>query len=187
MTSAPARLGVFGGSFDPPHVGHVLLATYAMSVAPIDGILVVPTFQHPFGKGSAPFADRVAMCEAAFEGCANVAISRIEEELGGESFTVRTLEALTVQMPGTRFRLLVGADVLPETPRWRQWDRVTLLAPPFVVGRGGAAAIDDAPDMPGISSTWVRARYEAGATLERWVPRKVDAYVRAHGLYGSKS
>jgi nicotinate-nucleotide adenylyltransferase len=187
MTKPPARLGVFGGTFDPPHVGHVLLATYAMSVAPIDGILIVPTFQHPFGKGSAPYADRVAMCEAAFGGLSHVAISRIEEELGGESFTVRTLEALAARMPGTRFRLLVGADVLPETPRWREWDRVTVLAPPFVVGRGGSASVDDAPDMPTISSTWVRARYASGASLERWVPNAVDAYVRAHRLYGSKS
>jgi nicotinate-nucleotide adenylyltransferase len=126
------------------------------------------------------------MCERAFAPLGGVEVSRLEEELGGESFTVRTLEALAARMPGVPLRLLVGADVMPDTPRWRQWDRVAALAPPFVIGRGGHEPADDGPNMPEVSSTFVRARYASGQPLDRWVPREVDAYVRAHGLYGAR-
>lgn len=182
--SAPA-VGVFGGAFDPPHAGHVLLAAYALSVAPIGRVLVVPTFRHPFGKAMAPYEDRIALCEAAFAPLGGVVVSRIEERLGGESYTVRTLEALHTESPGTPFRLLIGSDVLPDTPRWREWDRVASLAPPWVVGRSGSQSIEDAPDLPAISSTLVRARYGRGESVERLVPRAVDALVRARGLYGA--
>ncbi|MFO0683086.1 MAG: nicotinate (nicotinamide) nucleotide adenylyltransferase [Sandaracinus sp.] len=179
-------VGVFGGAFDPPHAGHVLLAAYALSVAPVARVLVVPTFRHPFGKDMAPYDDRIAMCEAAFAPLAGVRVSRIEETLEGASYTVRTLEALHAAMPGASFRLLVGSDVLPETPRWREWDRVVSLAPPWVVGRSGSESIEDAPDLPAISSTLVRARYARGESVERLVPRSVDALVRARGHYGAR-
>jgi nicotinate-nucleotide adenylyltransferase len=171
-------IGVFGGSFDPPHVGHVLAVAYALATAPIERVLVVPTFRHPFGKAMAPFADRVAMAELAFGGMRGVEVSRIEEELGGDSYTVRTLEALRSRMPGTTLRLLVGSDVLPDTPRWREWERVTELAPPIVLPRGGEL-------LPTVSSTDVRARYAAAGSTEDVVPRSVDAHVRSHGLYGA--
>jgi nicotinate-nucleotide adenylyltransferase len=192
MSRAGGAIGVFGGSFDPPHAAHVMLAAYALSVAPIARVLVVPTFRHPFGKPLAPYEHRIAMCEAAFGVLVGVEVSRVEEELGGDSYTVRTLERLAERMPGVPLRLLIGADVLPDTPRWREWDRVATLAPPFVVGRGGKPregaterVQDDVPDLPAISSTLVRARYAAGHDVAMLVPRAVDAYVRAHGLYGS--
>ena len=178
-------IGVFGGSFDPPHVGHVLAVSYALTVAPIDAVIVVPTFRHPFGKAMAPYADRVAMAELALASLRGVSVSRVEEELGGESYTVRTLEALHGRMPGVTLRLLVGADVLPDTPRWREWDRIVTLAPPFVIGRTGSESVLETPDLPAVSSTDVRGRYAMGASVERLVPRAVDAYVRAHGLYGA--
>ncbi len=178
-------LGVFGGSFDPPHAGHVLFVAYALAVAPIERVLIVPTFQHPFGKNMAPYDDRVAMCERAFAAFRPVEISRIEEELGGGSFTIRTVEALAARLPGTALRLLIGADVMPETPRWREFDRIAAIAPPFVVGRG-ADEIEGLA-LPAVSSTDVRARYRAGESVGRAVPREVDAYVRAHGLYGAAS
>lgn len=178
-------IGVFGGSFDPPHVGHLMFVSYALAIAPIERVLVVPTFAHPFGKLMAPYADRIAMCAAAFAPFSAASVSRIEERLGGESFTIRTIEALRAQTPGTPLRLLVGADVLPDTPRWREWDRLVALAPPFVVGRSGSDPIGDGPSLPAISSTLVRERYRSAQSNERFVPRGVDAYVLAHGLYGT--
>jgi nicotinate-nucleotide adenylyltransferase len=178
-------LGVFGGSFDPPHVGHVLLAAYALSVGPLDGLLIVPTFVHPFGKALAPYAHRVAMCERAFGLLRGATLSRLEEELGGPSYTVRTLEALTDAMPGTSFRLVVGADVIADVARWRDFERVSSLAPPFVVGRGGHVrpfGIEPL-DLPAVSSTEVRARCARGEGFEGLVPREVAAYVETHGLY----
>lgn len=180
-----AALGVFGGSFDPPHCGHVLLAAYALAAAPIDRLLVVPTFEHPFGKPLAPFAHRVAMCELAFGMLRGAEISRIEEEIGGASYTVRTLEALSAQYPGAQLRLLVGADVLGDLERWKDFDRVRELAPLFVVGRSGYAREEgiEAPDLPAISSTRVRELLRAGDRAAGLVPRGVEAYCREHALY----
>ena len=185
-------VGVFGGSFDPPHAGHVMLAAYALSVAPIDSLLVVPTFQHPFGKDLAAYDHRVTMCERAFRVLAGASVSRIEEEIGGDSYTVRTLEELARRMPDAKFRLVVGADVLKDTSRWRSFDRVRELAPPFIVGRLGEAreggtdrVMAGAPDLPAISSTTARDGYGTGRDVALLVPREVDAYVRAHRLYGA--
>jgi len=177
------NVAVFGGSFNPPHVAHVLVPLLVQSTNDVERVIVVPTFRHPFGKAMAPFADRVAMAERAFAGQAGTSVSRIEEELGGESYTVRTLEALHDRMPGVALRLLVGADVLTQTDRWREWDRVVALAPPYVVGRDGSSS--DAPELLAVSSTEVRARYASHGSVERLVPRAVDDYVRSHGLYGA--
>lgn len=187
------RLGVLGGSFDPPHCGHVLLAAYALSAAPIDALLVVPAFEHPFGKAMAPFAHRVAMCERAFAVLRGAEISRIEEELGGASYTVRTLEALRAARPAATLRLVVGADVLGDAHRWKDFDRVRALAPLFVVGRHGhvralASSEGDpieTPDLPAISSTLVRERLRAGGSAAGLVPGSVEAYCREHALYRS--
>src|SRR5438132_412880 len=85
---ATARVAVFGGSFNPPHVSHVLAVVYALSVAPIDAVLIVPVFQHPFSKELASFDDRLAMCQAAMGWIPRTAISAVERELGGESLTL---------------------------------------------------------------------------------------------------
>ena len=178
-------IGVFGGSFDPPHCGHVLLAAYAISAAPIDRLLVVPTFEHPFGKPLAPFEHRVAMTARAFGVLRGAEVSRIEEELGGASYTVRTLEALRGLAPRAELRLLVGADVLGDLEKWRDFERVRALAPLFVVGRSGYPREDgmETPDLPAISSTVVRARLRAGDRVTGLVPRAVERYCFEHGLY----
>ncbi len=106
------RVAVFGGSFNPPHVGHLLGVVYALSTAPIDEVLVVPVYQHPFAKHLATFADRLELCRLAFGWLPRVSISTVEEELGGESRTLRTLEHLGATLPDVSLRLLVGADVL---------------------------------------------------------------------------
>lgn len=183
--SGEGALGVFGGAFDPPHAAHVMLVAYALAVAPVERVIVVPAFQHAFGKDMAPYADRVAMCERAFAHLRDVEVSRIEERLGGPSYTLSTLEALRAEAPQRPLRLLIGADILGETARWHRFDRIREVAPPFVVGRGGVDVALDAPTLPAISSTDVRARYRDGRSVEHWVPRAVDGYVRAHGLYGS--
>jgi nicotinate-nucleotide adenylyltransferase len=178
-------IGVFGGSFDPPHCGHVLLAAYALSAAPIDRLLVVPAYAHPFGKRSADFEERVVMCERAFGLLRGAEVSRIESELGGASYTVRTLEELVRRHPGEPLRLLVGADVLPDLHRWRDIERVRELAPLFVVGRTGHARADgmETPDLPAVSSTEIRARLSRGESVAGLVPRAVAEHCAARGLY----
>ena len=130
--SATPRVAVFGGSFNPPHVGHVLGVVYALSTAPIDEVLVVPVYQHPFAKDLAPFADRLAMCRLAFGWLPRVTVSTVEEELGGESRTLRTVEHLRADHParlaappGRRRRARRPPQVAPLGPhrraRARRW------------------------------------------------------------------
>ena len=180
-----ATYALYGGSFDPPHLAHVLAATWAKSVAGVDGVLVVPTFAHAFGKRSAAFEDRVALCAAAFRDLPFVEVSRIEATLGTPSRTWRTLAALQQARPGARFRLVVGADVLAEVDRWERWDEVAAGAPPLVVGRAGHAPPPGPCPvvLPNISSTELRRRLARGEATEGWLPAEVAALVRERGLY----
>jgi nicotinate-nucleotide adenylyltransferase len=182
------RVAVFGGSFNPPHVGHVLVCSLVLATEDLDRVLVVPTYQHPFAKPLAPFDDRVAMCELAMSSLRGVEVSRVEEELGGESRTLRTLEHLSAAHPDWRLRIVIGADVLAEAPRWFGFDAIAKLAPPIVVGRTGF----DPPQpgallVPDVSSTQVRAAIGRGAWDEvvGLVPRQVLAYARTKRLYGA--
>lgn len=183
------NVAVFGGSFNPPHVAHVLACALVLAVEPVDRVLVVPTFQHPFGKPLAPFAERVAMCELAFEGLTAVGVSPIEQELGGESRTLRLVEQLTARQPTWKLRLVIGADILVEAPRWKGFDEIARLAPPIVLGRSGFEAQAGPTLLPEVSSTAVRDAIARGAWEEarRVVPRRVLEHVKARGLYGAPS
>ncbi|MDB4941532.1 MAG: Nicotinate-nucleotide adenylyltransferase [Labilithrix sp.] len=184
-TSAPIT-GVFGGSFNPPHLAHVLALATVLARFDVERILVVPTYQHPFAKALAPYEDRVRMCELAMGFLPKVEISRVEEQLGGESRTLRTLEHLRAQHPSWSMRFIMGADLVLESAKWFGFDRITELAPPIVLGRVGVA-YEGAPVavLPSISSTEVRAAIGAGRwdALEPLVPRTVLQHVRAKALY----
>lgn len=181
---------VFGGSFNPPHLAHVLAVCLARAQHDFERILVIPTFQHAFGKPLAPFENRMVMSERAFGWIPGVEVSRLEQRLGGESRTVRTLEALRAAHPHTPLRLLVGADILHETGQWLAFDRIVALAPLLVVGRAGVAH-PDAPQvmLPQISSTEIRQLLDAGnhAALAQRLPATVHDYIRQQGLYARSS
>ena len=177
---------VFGGSFNPPHAAHVLAACLAKSYLMPSRIVVVPTFMHPFGKGLAPFEHRTRMCELAMGWIPGVEISRVEEELGGESRTLRTLQHLAAESPGSTFRLLLGADIMLDAAKWFAFDEVEKLAPPFVIGRAGFSHPRAmVPVLPEISSSEIRSAFANGRTeaLESWLPPNVLAYARDHALY----
>ncbi|WP_394843649.1 nicotinate (nicotinamide) nucleotide adenylyltransferase [Pendulispora brunnea] len=188
MTSESARelVAVFGGSFNPPHIAHVMTVLVVLSTHPVDRVVVIPTFAHPFAKQLAPYEDRVRMIELAMAGIARVEISRIEETLGGESRTLRTLEHLQSEHPSWNLRLVMGADVLAETPKWYAFDRIAKIAPPIVLGRAGfESSAAPTPILPAISSTDIRAKVGQGrwSDLEPIVPRTVLEYIREHALY----
>lgn len=179
-----ARVGIFGGSFNPPHVAHVLATAYALLVAPIDHVLVVPVYRHPFSKELASFEDRLAMCERAFGGLPQVSVSTVERELGGESLTLRTLEHLHAAHPRWGMRLLIGSDVVADLPKWHRWDRVSALAEPFVLARKGFDGAGTSM-LPELSSTEVRRLFHERAfdALSMLVPSSVLAYARQRDLF----
>jgi nicotinate-nucleotide adenylyltransferase len=180
-------IALFGGSFDPPHVGHQMVCLYALETHPVDRVLMVPTFRHAFGKELAPFPDRVAMCEIAasvFGG--RVEVSRVEEDLGGESRTYSTLLELRRRLPGAGFRLLVGSDILSERDSWHRWGDVVAMAPPIVVARSGHPPKDPesaGPVLVEVSSSEVRERLSRGESAVPLLPRAVMDYIAGRGLY----
>lgn len=188
-------VALFGGSFNPPHVAHQMVALFVVETAPVDALWIVPTWKHAFGKSLASFDDRVAMCEllAAPLG-PRVGVSRIEEEVARRpgfvaSRTLHTLEALIAAHPGTSFRLVIGTDILAETDKWHRWDDVVALAPPIVIGRGGHPPPPGAHvaglDMPEVSSTEIRARLARGESALPLVPRSVMGYIASRTLYAN--
>jgi nicotinate-nucleotide adenylyltransferase len=181
----PRTIAVFGGSFNPPHVAHQMVCLWVLETQPVDEVLLVPTFRHPFDKQLAPFAERVEMCRRmARPLCGRAAVSTIEEELGGEaSLTLVTLEALVARNEGCALRLVIGADILPEREKWYRWQDIERLAPPIVVGRPGFPGPEGAPELAAVSSTEVRARIARGEPVDQLVPRGVAALIVEKGLY----
>jgi nicotinate-nucleotide adenylyltransferase len=180
------EFGVFGGSFDPPHVGHTLLASYVLSAFGLERVLVVPTYVHAFGKVMAPFEDRLRMCELAFGELSRVSICDIERALPQPNLTLNTLQALVQRHPGVQLRLLIGSDIVHETHAWHDFASIEKLAPPLVVQRQGHPALEPKqPALPEVSSTEVRRRIAAGESTLGWVSPAVAGYARGHGLYGS--
>ncbi|MBK8254545.1 MAG: nicotinate (nicotinamide) nucleotide adenylyltransferase [Polyangiaceae bacterium] len=180
------RVAIFGGSFNPPHVAHVLAVVYALAVEPVDEVLVVPVYRHPFSKELVPFEDRLAMCEAAMGWIPRTRVSAVERDLGGESLTLRLVSHLRDVHPDWELRLLVGADVLADLPKWHRFDKIAEIAPPIVMGRAGVAA-DDAPlpVLPRVSSTEVRDALARGDhhSIRGLLPTQVLTYIQDRGLY----
>lgn len=182
-TQSDKRIGVFGGSFDPPHAAHVLVVSYLLMSSEVDEVLVVPTYLHPFDKPLSDFEHRLNMCRLAFEDFHRVTVSTIEAELGGKSRTIRTIEALVQQNHDASFRFVVGSDLVPETPRWFSFDQIAEKAPLLVVPRAKAAPEQNALSIPGISSTEVRRRITQGEDTKGWLPSSVARYIKKHSLY----
>lgn len=183
------RLGVFGGTFDPVHVGHLAIANAALESVPLDRVLFVPARRAPLKEHGpvAGEADRLTMLERAVAGEPRFSVSRIELDRDGPSYTVDTLEALAG--PDDLF-LILGADALAALPRWKDPERIAALATLVVADRPGAPErVGDAPvvrfDAPrlDISSRELRARAARGRSLRYLVPDAVWKHIEARGLY----
>lgn len=189
------HIALFGGSFNPPHVAHLLGAAYLRAVAGVDAVWLVPAFRHRFGKPLAPFEDRVRLCEAMCRELPRVEVSRLEEELQSDGRTLVLVEHLLRTRPGDRFSLVIGADILPETPRWYEFDRLSSLVDLLVLGRSGhdpvrlplarARYLYEVP-MPRVSSTEIRERLARGDDVSELVPQAVLEEIRRRGLYGAR-
>lgn len=188
------RIGLYGASFDPPHIAHVFTVAWGLSACPLDEVWLVPVWRHAFGKDLTPYDDRVALCERAFGLFGDrVRISHVERALGTregatENRTIDTVKHLIATDPDHRFALLMGTDLFQERHRWKAFDELERLVTMHVVGRGGVPDPPDqlvGPHLPPVSSTDIRARFARGANVDGLVPRAVAAYVREKGLYGA--
>lgn len=188
-------IGVFGGSFDPIHLGHLSLVSHSRSACGLARVILVPVGDPPHKSGPAASADhRLAMLDIAAEGEPGTSVSRIELDRPGKSYTVDTLEALKEEERDGELLLLIGADNAIEMETWHDPDRVLALAQVTVVGRPGSARSKVPPDlaarmtfidgpMVDCSSTEVRRRIAAGEAVAHLVPPGVAAYIEQHELY----
>jgi nicotinate-nucleotide adenylyltransferase len=188
------QVAVFGGSFDPPHVGHVLAVKYLRSIGVVDEVAIVPVFEHAFHKPLTAFDVRLRLLELAFAGEQDVHLSPIERDLPRPNYTLNTVRALSQQRPDVQLRLVVGADVLFDIDRWHQFQNIIELAPLLVLGRAGVSH-PSAPVavLPAVSSSEIRDRLAQQSAhpsadneemLRRLVPKAVIDYIFEQGLYG---
>ncbi len=185
-------VGLFGGSFDPIHHGHLIVARIAAEALGLDQVRFMPARAQPLkgGRHGADAAHRAAMVELAISGEPGFALEPIELGREGLSYTVDTLRALRAREPGLDPVLLLGMDAAADLPRWKESSAVLELARVAVFARPGSPVLGvpgiwrtvDVPALE-ISATDLRRRAGAGRSIRYWVPDAVADYVAAHGLY----
>jgi nicotinate-nucleotide adenylyltransferase len=195
------RIGVFGGSFNPPHLGHLVCAQEAYVQLGLDLVMLIPVFTPPHkALEDEPGPEhRLELCRLAVTGDDRLAVSDLETSRPGPSYTVDTLQELHARDPNNELFLILGADVAAGLSQWRAPELVVSLATPAIVNRRGtararaAAALSDLPgevrarffSMPsvGVSSTMIRRRVRAGQPIRYLVPDAVAGYIEAKGMY----
>lgn len=184
------RVAIFGGSFNPPHVCHLLAVTWVLATRPVDAVWVMPVGAHAFGKRLAPFDHRAAMCRLTFAPLAQrVQVTDIEQRLGGPNRTIDTLQALQRLHPEHRFSLIVGADILTEAHAWKAWDVLERDYGFHILGREGYPPPPGRPEaavsLPSVSSTFIRDALASGdlPALAGQLAADVLDYIHTHNLY----
>lgn len=185
-TFCAMRIALYGGSFDPPHVGHQMVCLYALATQRVDQVWVLPCYEHPFGKESASYEHRLRMCELALEPLApHVILCTIEAELPKPSYTLRTVQALRERHPTHEFVLIIGEDLAPTLPTWYGWEQLQKSIEIVIVGREGAHHLTPPPPirLPDVSATHIRESLQQGHLPVGLVPASVLDYMEAQGLY----
>lgn len=199
------RIGIFGGSFDPIHQGHVILAENCRDQAKLDQVLFIPCATNPLKTEGPTSTDRqrCEMVELAIAGHESFRLSKIEIERKGVSFTADTLESLAESHPNDELFLLMGDDSLESFDRWQSPERICEIATPLVANRPGSGAVDlsvlekycsaeryqqaceaavESP-MIEISSSGIRDRIKSKNSIRYLLPRGVQRYIESQSVY----
>jgi nicotinate-nucleotide adenylyltransferase len=198
------RIGLLGGTFNPPHLAHLVCAQEALVQLGLDRVLLVPAFQPPHKEVEADpgVEHRVELCRLAIAGDERFAVSRVEADVPVRSFTVDTLSRLHETHPEAELTFIVGGDMAFSLPTWREPEAVLSLATLGVAEREGVKRADISErlaglagadrirffDMPrlDISSSLIRRRVAAGLPIHFLVPEAVETYIHRAGLYGTE-
>ena len=188
------RIGLYGGSFDPIHLGHLLVAQAACEELVLARLFFIPAAQSPFKPESepAPASLRLRMLRVALAGKSNCEIDEQEIQRGGVSFTIDTVRDYARRFPQSELFYLIGADHVPTLPKWREAGELARLVQFIVIPRPGEIPVPAPPPFRiqvlggwplKLSSSQVRARVRAGLAVEHLVPFGVGEVIREAGLY----
>ena len=188
-------LGFFGGSFDPPHHGHVILARDAYEQLGLDKVYLVPAAQSPLRDRphAASFADRLAMCRLVAEGRPWLDVLDVEGALPVPSYTINTARKLVERFPGAQLFWLLGADQWDQLPKWKDYPDLSRLLKFAIAARPGwkiTTLPDPRPEASilrarhiEISSTDIRERLYCKLPIDHLAPQAIAGYISAHSLY----
>ena len=194
MIKVAKRIGLFGGSFDPVHNGHVMLADTALDELLLDLLYLIPAAQSPFKPDDKPAdnASRVELLRLAFAGSENCEVDEQELQRGGTSYTIDTVRDYAARQPAAELTCLIGADHVPMLPQWRDVDRLASCTAFAAVPRPGEATVDFPAPFRGqwlrgapvdVSASDIRARVREGRPFEHLVPPAVAEAIRELTLY----
>lgn len=173
------NVGVFGGSFNPPHVGHLWAATYGLAMGDLDKVLIVPCYKHAYGKQIAPFNHRMTMCEKLFKNFPKIETSQVEMFLSMKydkpNLTIDTLEFLKEQH-GYNISLIVGADIYKNVNNWYKYKKILKIAKVLLVPREDKL----------VSSTNVREEIKNNRIPDKILTPSVIDYIIQNNLYGAQ-
>jgi len=185
------RIAVLGGSFDPIHHGHLVVAGIAREALAADHVRLIPAGEQPFklGRHAARAEHRAVMVELAVQGDPALVADRVEVDRAGPSYTVDTIADVRRRFPDAVVSLMLGSDAAALFPKWRDPGQIRAQAEVVVFARDGEAVPEGVADrvvlVPRIeiSSTTVRSRVRSGQSIRYWVPDSVARYIDTHGLY----
>ncbi len=195
------RLGIFGGSFDPVHNGHLALARACHEQAALDEVWFTPAAIQPLKQRGphATDAQRIEMLQLAIDAVSSWRVCTLEIDRGGYSYTVDTLRQIHIELPEAELFFMIGADAMRDIPRWKEPAEIFRLATPLVVRRTGEADPDcskiaplfTATNQPQLvkmraidaSSSEIRRRVAAGEPIDKFVPAPVAEYITDHRVY----
>lgn len=199
MTRHPGhveRVGIFGGTFDPIHLGHLILAESALEQLDLDRIIFIPASVSPFKQGHPPGAtadQRLRMLRTALASEPRFEIDDRELHRDGPSYTIDTVRSLLGDYPGVRFLLLIGSDNLPDLPQWHSHDELCNLVDMAILDRGGDPSPATAESYPvvrrrvDLSSTEIRQRLASGLSVRQMLPQGVYDLIMSEHPYRTSS
>lgn len=191
MEKPHKRVGIFGGTFNPPHYAHLVIAQHIQEELELDRIHFLPTAEpsHTNGKTTIPADYRVDMVELAIEDNPNFCLDLTEVSRGGKSYTVETMRALTEANPDVEYYFIIGQDMVLDLPTWDGIDELMELVQFVAAKRPGYAGESPYPiiwvDVPelALSSSLIRQRVSEGKSIQYLTPPRVIDYIKTEGLY----
>lgn len=186
------KVGILGGTFNPPHIGHLMVANEVRHALGLDEVRLMPTAvpPHKSAPGDATAEQRLRMVDLAVADIDGLSVSAFEVERGGVSFTYDTMQQLTSLEPESDFHFIIGGDMIDMLPKWHRIEELVTLVTFVGVGRPGTIGETGFPILPvaipqiDLSSTLIRQRFLDKGTVQLLIPSAVEAFIREEGLYG---